>query len=470
MYSEPSFSFATELDNLSLQPLVTAARTVLEDLSPLLATDSPVDNTPKEQLRKIFESFAKGVELACVMAGHTVTGVLDMMDMLKEWDSLSPQLRLKLLESVAQRFLFAEVNGIDGRAAYVEAKRSAEPLVKQLQGTYGPDTVVEVTSVGEFTKELNFAKTTIRDIGTRVILHIDKSESRTDAFVNFLQGSNKALRDFLEDENISLTQPPTQLPFLSTNPLKTWQVLNSQLIDVMSQFTQAVQNNMNQLETGESSADLVVRDFAARRPKYVPPNIKIQAPESKPDTVKQPRTHFPSDLVQTALMSDGDCVIHIASIDQKNKGTSTVKFVFLTRATRSWVLRPQGLAIHCKVIPDEESSPVRIASHHPSNVKELRDDSHFQPPHCHPHLNILTSDSSVDWNFSRPVFHWTRGTLFPTNLSVELDVEHTVGIVVQVRLVFTYRRLFIWKVVETVPSGIYAPAETSKALTIPART
>ncbi|PPQ82037.1 hypothetical protein CVT24_009917 [Panaeolus cyanescens] len=304
----------SELQDFTLQPIPVASDVVLNELLPLIAVDTPLEENDKEELEQVIRKVAKAVSYSWFMAKHFAKGLNSLCSWLDSWNLGTIPLRSfgNYFIRATMGLRYAKANMIDAKVLYEEAESVVEPLFRKYLQKFGPDTIVKVTSKQSIGGELNFQKVPLKTISDSVLLRLREIIINSGYCLEMLQEVDEVLVSFLEDEAVSERQPLDTIPTWRKYPPQVWGVLygavegiSSDLESLMDDYAQLF-DWIPQAGSAMEEMNRIATDIRYRETQVVSPVIcKWRIPED-PDT--------PLDVLVQAVGKLGSCIIKVSNV------------------------------------------------------------------------------------------------------------------------------------------------------------
>ncbi|KAF9035901.1 hypothetical protein BJ165DRAFT_1508769 [Panaeolus papilionaceus] len=462
MSSEVALAAEDTIHDFTFQPIATAAENILQDLTPLIGPGSSLDGRVKEFLQDTVERYANGLENCCAGLYYIQDALTSLCDLLKTWDKASPPDRLDTFLQISKNIQYGIANVADARIAYANLKGFVEEMFQKSLDAYGANAVVEVESKRYFTGQLNLAKSTVQNMGTSIIYHLEQSEMACSSCTTLLENLKKMVHTFLEDESISLALPLEDTPIWSTKPAQEWSALNDTFSQVDQRLLFITDTYKTWFKWNYDTVDAIIEADMKSRISYIAlPDVKVQVPpvdEAKP-AEHQPRlihAIVPSDILHISSKDAASCIVTLDSLDLLTDGLTTMKLVCNISGRVGWSL--ESMVFQCTFAEDPDF-PVRIVAYRPKNSEEISNDMLLEPKRCKPRLQLDTSSTSIKWIFTRSLIPWTT-RIIPLTFGLSLDLDYKVEASFDLQISFTYRRRLFWKDVITHHAGVSIPVGT----------
>ncbi|PPQ70582.1 hypothetical protein CVT24_000060 [Panaeolus cyanescens] len=434
------FNLSDAVAAFSPTPIPVAVSKLLEILSPLLSSDNSIDEQTITTLRSLLTSLASGAKYIFLAVRHgnsALSQVLTVMAASKPYRPASIAERLRL---VAERFLFAHANAVDGREVFSKLRADVECVLNSVMENHGQETVIRVS--GKNTVEHRG----LHAMGLTIKEYVEQAEASCTSMVDMFSGINTMVRAFLEDESFSLESqmPLEEVNFLSPSMSNVWNILRGIFITLLSDLRRSVCRHPSWFqEILKDENGFIDSDEQARIPQITQPTFKIFTPRISDACVNTAASTVESVLT-TGTIKSGSCELRLLSVSQIKRGMSTMRVKMSLQQSGIWHHLLKRFSVICLITGASKEPSFRLLNHTPATVNDILADPNLLPKHCKPCFEVDGSASSLttwrSWRFRRPMYRLRPASIFPSHFNISFDIEHDTRIGVEFQLVFEYRR------------------------------
>ncbi|PPQ71938.1 hypothetical protein CVT24_007912 [Panaeolus cyanescens] len=424
------FDLSHVYKNKRLNSTPIASNTVLRELVPLLAVNSSLGKDARDELEQVVRKITKAVGYTWTMATFFAIGLHQLCARLNSWNPGKIPLRriLDHLIGIMLELRYAQANMNDAKALYEEAEKDVEPLFRNHLEQFGPDTIIKVASKQCFGDDLNFQTVTLKTITDNVLKNLRELIMTAGFCIQLLQEIDEVLVSFLDNEEITGSQPLDAIPTWRTHPPEMWGHLYCAVEGVVYDLEQVVKAYSSWFEWIPNATDTRLRladDREARESSVASPTSKWRIPEENPK--------IPLDILVQAVGKIGSCVVKLSNVehiaDNVSRMTFSLEFTGSSQDTLDHV------TLQCFESEFHPSYSVRFKAlgssgldKRPTAVKRW-----FGMDQA-PRLSTNFTETRAEWTIQRRFL----GNL-PAQFSLSLDADYTDACVLTFELSHVYK-------------------------------